>query len=331
MMHGQLRSTPPDAPASTEYAATSPRGSALWRRRIQHDIRHELGTINLLASVVATADDIGPTSRRRIEQLLGETRWIDHLLRQLDEDDPDDGYAIDPGDLVAPGDFLPPDDSLGPDDTVQPEAVVPPSGAAEPDDLVRPAGTRPAGMMRPAGIAGAARSGPAQRRVRVDELVAEIVRGIRLAGEHRVGFHPEPVSTHIDALALWRAIRNVLGNACRMAHDRVDVRIWSRPGEVVVEIDDDGPGFGPGPADRRSLGLGIVRDVVSRNGGRLEIHTNEVGGARVRVVVPAAPPETMTAVAGVTARAAAGVAGAAAGVAGAPAMENATSTTWWRD
>ena len=93
MNHGQSRSSPDDTPA---FATTLPMRSplepepgdpGLWRRRLRHDIRHELGTIIMLASAVVVADDIGAGSRERIEQLLGETRWLDHLLRRLDEDD----------------------------------------------------------------------------------------------------------------------------------------------------------------------------------------------------------------------------------------------------
>src|SRR3954468_14644006 len=39
---------------------------------IRHDIRHELATIMLLASLLESAGDIGAESRRRARQLLGE-------------------------------------------------------------------------------------------------------------------------------------------------------------------------------------------------------------------------------------------------------------------
>lgn len=199
----------------------SPGDPDLWRRRIRHDIRHELGTIIMLASAVSVADDIGPVSRERIDALLGETRWLDHLLRRLDEDD-------------------------RPDDTPCPE------------------------------------------RVRVDELVGEIVDGLRLASIRRVGYSSAPAWAHIDPLALWRAVRNVLDNACRIAHERVDVSVTSADGWTIVQVDDDGPGFGAGAAGLASLGLGIVHDLVSGYGGGLEIRRCGLGGARVRVLLPSA-------------------------------------------
>lgn len=204
---------------------------ALWRRRLRHDIRHELGTIIMLASAVAVADDIGTGSRTRIEQLLGETRWLDHLLRRLDEGDADD---------VPPG----------------------------------------------------------CERIRVDELADEVVTGMRLATARTISFTGGEAWAHIDAVALWRAVRNVLDNACRIAAGRVDVRVAADEEWVTIQVDDDGPGFGESgagaPRGLASLGLGIVHDLISGYGGALEIRTCELGGARVRMLLPAAPTGAMS-------------------------------------
>ncbi|GAA0214940.1 hypothetical protein GCM10009527_008350 [Actinomadura nitritigenes] len=215
----------PDPPAAPETAGEH----ALWKRRLRHDIRHELGTIIMLASAVVVAEDVGDGSRARIEQLLGETRWLDHLLRRLDEDDDD-----------------------------QPM--------------------------------------PSPERIRVDELTAEVVTGMRLATPHEVCFGGGEAWAHMDPVALWRAIRNVLDNACRVAEGRVNVQVEADQGWVVIQVDDDGPGFGAGPGTggaRRglaSLGLGIVHDLISGYGGSLEIRTCEMGGARVRMLLPSSPP-----------------------------------------
>lgn len=201
----------------------APGDPALWRRRLRHDIRHELGTIIMLASAVSVSDDVGAKSRERIEQLLGETRWLDHLLRRLDED----------------------------------------------DDVVPL---------------------PNLQRIRVDELAADVVAGVRLATPHQVVFSANPAWAHMDPLALWRALRNVLDNACRVAAGRVDVTVATEQGWVTIQVDDDGPGFGRGSKGTASLGLGIVHDLVSAHGGSLEIRCCELGGARVRLLLPAAPP-----------------------------------------
>ncbi|MEU5994063.1 sensor histidine kinase [Spirillospora sp. NPDC047418] len=256
-MNNGARSSPADGAAGAAGAvalagarggerdrpAASGRGEqVLWRRRLRHDIRHELGTIIMLASAVAVAEDVGDTSRARIDQLLGETRWLDHLLRRLDQEDAgDDG--------------------------------------------------------------GSARPLPGPERLRVDELTAEVVTGMRLAIPHEVGFTGCEAWAHMDPVALWRAVRNVLDNACRVAAGRVDVRVDADQGWIAIQVDDDGPGFGAGHGTRpgapargparpglASLGLGIVHDLISGYGGSLEIRTCEMGGARVRMLLPAAPP-----------------------------------------
>jgi signal transduction histidine kinase len=245
MVNGQSRSSLRDAPGTAAaFVSTetndnggraryghvpiprepAPGDPALWRRRLRHDIRHELGTIIMLASAVAVSGDVGPESKQRIEQLLGETRWLDHLLRRLDEDD----------DLRPPGPEL----------------------------------------------------------IRVDELAGEIVAGLRLATRHRLGLTTTVAWAHVDSLALWRALRNVLDNACRVAKDRVDTTVSVDQGWIVIQVDDDGPGFGAGSAGLGSLGLGIVHDLVARYGGSLEIRHHELGGARVRLLLPAASPSS---------------------------------------
>jgi signal transduction histidine kinase len=228
MMDGQSRSSPAaTAPLLEHDAVALPVPSAgdpdLWRRRIRHDIRHELGTIIMLASAMSVADDVGPASRKRVDALLGETRWLDHLLRRLDEDDD------------------------------------------RPEDHL-----------------------PSPERVRVDELVGEIVAGLRLASFRKVAYDPAPAWAHIDPLALWRAVRNILDNACRIAGDRVDVSVLCQDGWTIVQVDDDGPGFGAGPGGLASLGLGIVHDLVTGYGGGLEVSRCELGGARVRIQLPSA-------------------------------------------
>jgi signal transduction histidine kinase len=56
------------------------------RRQLNHDVKHELSTIMLLAAILTDADDIGEASRRRARQILGETRWLHQLLQAYDDD-----------------------------------------------------------------------------------------------------------------------------------------------------------------------------------------------------------------------------------------------------
>jgi hypothetical protein len=59
--------------------------TSLCREELSHDIRHELATIMVLASLLESAPDVGPESRQRAHQLLAETRWLDQLQRAYDE------------------------------------------------------------------------------------------------------------------------------------------------------------------------------------------------------------------------------------------------------
>jgi signal transduction histidine kinase len=57
----------------------------LRRRQLGHDIKHELGTIMMLASVLSSSSDVGSESRKRAQQILGETRWLEQLQRAYEE------------------------------------------------------------------------------------------------------------------------------------------------------------------------------------------------------------------------------------------------------
>lgn len=198
----------------------------LSRRRLRHDIYHELATVMMLASAIEAADDVGQESKARVQQLIGETRWLGMLVRQLD------------------------------DETLEP------AGPGLPIELVR-----------------------------VDSLVEEIATALQLSTWTQVTCVGEAAFAHVDRLALWRAVRNMLDNACRAAGSsgRVTARVFVESGWSVVEIDDDGPGFGKGV--RRglaSLGFGIIHDFVAEYGGSMELRQGELGGACVRIQLPAA-------------------------------------------
>lgn len=59
----------------------------LYRRRVSHDIEHELSTIVLLATAVANAIDVGEDSRRHVAQIVEEARWLRSLVRIYDADE----------------------------------------------------------------------------------------------------------------------------------------------------------------------------------------------------------------------------------------------------
>jgi signal transduction histidine kinase len=58
----------------------------LRRRRLSHDIRHQLSTVVLLASTLSTSNDVGAAARARSAQLVEEARWLAELFRVYDRD-----------------------------------------------------------------------------------------------------------------------------------------------------------------------------------------------------------------------------------------------------
>ncbi|HEY2764379.1 MAG TPA: sensor histidine kinase [Pseudonocardiaceae bacterium] len=85
--------------------------------------------------------------------------------------------------------------------------------------------------------------------------------------------------------ALWRAVANVVDNAVRAAGPagRVEVHVHDEAPNVVIEVIDDGPGFGRAPAGAASLGLGIVASLTRQCGGKLDVMTAHPHGVRVRL------------------------------------------------
>jgi signal transduction histidine kinase len=196
---------------------------AQYRRQVGHDIRHELGTIMLLASVLTTSKDIGPVSRGRVGQILAETVWLEELIRAYDE--------------------------------------VP---------------------------SGSGRDSRAADVIRIDTLVADILRPIRLSSPTRISLVADEVSAQVNRLAFWRALRNIICNAQEAAgpDGSLAVSVSDAEGFVVVDVDDDGPGFDPQLSTPSSLGLRITAELVDSWGGHLQIGRGSLGGCGVRLVLP---------------------------------------------
>ncbi len=114
-----------------------------------------------------------------------------------------------------------------------------------------------------------------------------------------------PLDVAVEARLVRRALSNLVVNAVRHARSRVVVRAERAGGTLVFEVADDGPGvppadrerifepfrrLAPEDGDERGFGLGlaIVRRIASAHGGTVEVGTAEIGGARFRLVLPAA-------------------------------------------
>ena len=108
-----------------------------------------------------------------------------------------------------------------------------------------------------------------------------------------------------DADALHRVLRNLGENAARHASSRVDIALADLGDDVVLTVDDDGPGVPESERQRvlqrfvrldearsrddgdSGLGLSIVDEVVRAHGGSMSITQSPLGGARIQVMLPA--------------------------------------------
>jgi signal transduction histidine kinase len=146
-----------------------------------------------------------------------------------------------------------------------------------------------------------ARRGP----VDLDELVLDEARRVRETTNLRVEVSDvSPGQVHGDASQLRRLLRNLVDNAGRHAATSVALSVAETGGDVVLRVDDDGPGVPiadrvrvfdrfvrlDAARDREQggtgLGLSIAAQVVAAHGGAVTIGEAPLGGARVEVRLP---------------------------------------------
>jgi signal transduction histidine kinase len=93
---------------------------------------------------------------------------------------------------------------------------------------------------------------------------------------------------------------NLLDNACKWARSRVAISSAIDNTQLLISVDDDGPGLDPSMraqvlqrgvrADQRvqgsGLGLAIVSDLAELYGGSVTLETSPLGGTRARLQLP---------------------------------------------
>ncbi len=141
--------------------------------------------------------------------------------------------------------------------------------------------------------------------VDVDDLAAGEARRIQRATAHAVAV--DLVATRLvgDADALTRVLRNLLENAVRHAHSRVEVSLRQDHGLVRLTVGDDGPGIAVEDRERvfgrfvrldsdrsragggSGLGLAIVAEIVAAHGGSVTAGERTGGGTIITVQLPA--------------------------------------------
>lgn len=162
------------------------------------------------------------------------------------------------------------------------------------------------------------RSGPARdESSALRDVLGEAVRAVApLAAERRTTIVPSPVGEYDVAIGrdrLAQTVINILENAIK--HGRDAGRIALSVGElderyVEIRVDDDGPGVAPGEREAifalakrganatspgTGIGLAVVRLMIERIGGEVDVTVSPLGGAQFRVRLPLRDPGLQTA------------------------------------
>ena len=104
----------------------------------------------------------------------------------------------------------------------------------------------------------------------------------------------------LDQRRTRRVLRNIIGNATRFAASRIQLNAVIKDGDLLVHIDDDGPGIreedrarifepffrGERNGGSAGLGLALVYHFVTRVGGNVTVTDSPLGGARFVLDIP---------------------------------------------
>jgi len=100
-----------------------------------------------------------------------------------------------------------------------------------------------------------------------------------------------------DERDLMECLGNLMDNACKYGVSRVRVRAAQTGDQLVVEVEDDGPGIpqhlrdvilargvrADSVAAGQGIGLAVAADIAASYNGSLVIGDSELGGARISV------------------------------------------------
>lgn len=140
--------------------------------------------------------------------------------------------------------------------------------------------------------------------VDLDDLLYEEGKRVGSMSEVTVRTLIVPVRVTGDQQALARMVRNIVDNAVRHAHSRVELSCAESGGFALIMVDDDGPGIAESERMRvfdrfvrldasrtrdeggAGLGLAIVAGTVAAHAGSVTVLQSPLGGARFEVELP---------------------------------------------
>ena len=139
------------------------------------------------------------------------------------------------------------------------------------------------------------------------ELPPMLIRTVRDAAPNKeivTDFPENPAQFYARPMALARAFSNIIENAARYAKTTVKISEHDFDDHIEIIIEDDGPGI---PDDKKKeamrpfvrldesrgtdtggtgLGLSIAQTAIENHGGQIFLEDSELGGLRVRVILP---------------------------------------------
>ncbi len=138
-------------------------------------------------------------------------------------------------------------------------------------------------------------AGPADRIIRSLEKVYR-QRDIRFENN----IDPE-LRVRTEEGDLMEIYGNILENACKYGAQHITLQGHKQSGNVIITVEDDGPGFPEGMHERlqkrgeradtqvegQGIGLAITRELIEGYGGSLTVSNNPEGGARINIQLPA--------------------------------------------
>ena len=135
-------------------------------------------------------------------------------------------------------------------------------------------------------------------------ILTRIARDAAPDKEIITNFPDNPTQFYARPMALARAFGNILENAARYANNRIKISEIDTPEHIEIIIEDDGPGI---PDERKKdamrpfvrlddarradtggtgLGLSIAQTAIENHGGQLFLEDSDMGGLKVRIILP---------------------------------------------
>ena len=144
---------------------------------------------------------------------------------------------------------------------------------------------------------------PNRSQTDINELVRRCCRQIAWPDHIQLTVELDPAlgALHVDRVLIERVVHNLLTNALEavgISGDHVGISTALGEEEVVIEVDDNGPGF---DAETKKhlfeplfttketgigVGLALVQDIVTHHGGRIVARSKPDGGASFCIWLP---------------------------------------------